>query len=193
MNADKDAAAPDGLGVGPVVAPQDRPRKERRGARVVVVTADGRTLLTERFDPGLPETGWWTTPGGGVDPGEDDRSAAVRELWEETGQGVEPAQLIGPLARRVVVHGYTDQVARQTEVFFCWRVERPFDVRPQLVTERERVSTRESRWWSFAELANTPAWVWDPVAELAELAQAWDGDVVELGETELSTVPAGAV
>lgn len=35
----------------------------------------------------------WELPGGGIDPGESPREAAVRELWEETGQRLPPERL----------------------------------------------------------------------------------------------------
>ena len=45
-------------------------------AKVVFEAAD--------TDPGVPGSRWWVTPGGGVDPGESEEEAAVRELAEET-------------------------------------------------------------------------------------------------------------
>src|ERR1700760_2295594 len=38
-------------------------------------------------------------PGGGVEPGESDVEALVREMWEETGLTVEPGPLIGAVER----------------------------------------------------------------------------------------------
>lgn len=177
----------DGLGVGPVVDPAARPAKRRSAARVIVVAGD-LTLLTRRFDPGLSGPTWWTTPGGGIDPGESPAQAAVREIAEETGQVVATADLIGPVARRVVVHGYTDQIATQSELYFCWDAGEPFEVRPQFMTSRERVSTGESRWWSWAELAATEEWIWDDVAALWDERRHPERWVIDLGTIEQSTV-----
>ncbi|MEV5770799.1 NUDIX hydrolase [Streptomyces antimycoticus] len=63
----------------------------RYTADVVAVTPDGDVLLIERgWDP---FEGHWAFPGGHVDPGETSLQAAVRELAEETGVHVAPAEL----------------------------------------------------------------------------------------------------
>jgi 8-oxo-dGTP pyrophosphatase MutT (NUDIX family) len=56
----------------------------RRAARVILLDPQDRVLLM-RYDGGPPSGSHWATPGGGLNPGEDYREAAVRELAEETG------------------------------------------------------------------------------------------------------------
>ena len=89
-----------------------------------MIDPDERTLLFEDSDPGIEGTRWWVTPGGGIDPGETEAMAAVREVAEETGYVLGEDELIGPVARRHVVHGYSDQIISQHEAFYLARVRR---------------------------------------------------------------------
>ena len=101
----------------PVADPAARPRKSRVTVRVIMIDND-RTLLFEDSDPGVPGTSWWSTPGGGIDDGESEIHAAIREVAEETGYELGAAELLGPIAKRHVVHGYSDLVIEQDESFF---------------------------------------------------------------------------
>ena len=76
----------------PFADPADRPRKSRATVRVIMIN-DDRTLLFEDSDPGVPGTSWWTTPGGGVDEGESQVHAAIREVAEETGYQLTESEL----------------------------------------------------------------------------------------------------
>lgn len=58
-------------------------RRERPAARLLVI-GPGDCLLLFRFTP-PGQSGFWATPGGALDPGEDYATAARRELFEETG------------------------------------------------------------------------------------------------------------
>ena len=51
-------------------------------AGVMLVNADNRVFVGQRRDS---QAQAWQMPQGGIDPGEDPRAAALRELWEETG------------------------------------------------------------------------------------------------------------
>ena len=190
MTASGDGLTPEGeVRTFVAVDPASRPRRRRRTARVLVVDTDGRMLLFSDSDPGLPGRRWWITPGGGVEPGESDLEAAVREVHEETGLVIAEGDLVGPLARRHVVHGYTDVVVEQDEVFFGVTVA-PFEVDVSAHTEEERLNMTEHRWWSREDLAATTETIWPAV-----LLDLWDRmspgvPVVDLGDQEESTVPA---
>ena len=172
------------------VEPRLRPVRSRRAVRVIV-TDGTHVLLFRDSDPGVPGLHWWITPGGGADPGEGPLQTAVRELAEETGLRARPDALRGPLMRRFVVHGYSDQVLGQAELFYLLRVPEPFELDTSGFTEDEQVTIGAWDWLPIATLADSPAIVW-PV-DLADLIaldgrpQEWPRDC---GVVEESTVEA---
>lgn len=176
------------------VPPSQRPKRVRRTARVLLVDDRDRLLLFAGTDPGLPGTRWWETPGGGIDPGETDREAAVRELFEETGVRVAESELLGPVMTRRVVHGYTDVVVAQEDAFFaCWVPA--FEVSDAGHTAEERLVMTDHRWWSREDLAATDELLWPAgVLDLWAEADARHGAAprppLDGGDVEESTVPA---
>ena len=125
--------------------PSDRPVRTRRAVRVIVVGPDDRVLLFEDSDPGIPGVTWWVTPGGGMDPGESERATAVREMAEETGYLLDEAALVGPLATRYAVHGYSDQILDQQEPFYL-AVVSAFEIDISAHTEEEKFTLQGHRW-----------------------------------------------
>ena len=166
------------------VPPAERPYR-RRDATRVLVRAQGRVLLNRDTDPGVPGSQWWVTPGGGVDAGESFREAGARELFEETGLEVAADDLIGPIARRVVAHGYSDQVTVQTEEFYALDLPAPFEPDTAGYTPEEQVTLTGHGWFTVRELAAITVWP----AELAEVFDSAGEEVVDWGDVEESTVP----
>lgn len=66
---------------------------------VMLVNAEGRVFVGRRIDN--REGDWWQMPQGGVDPGEDLRAAALRELAEETGVTEDHASIIGQIGEAI--------------------------------------------------------------------------------------------
>lgn len=67
------------------------------GVGAVVHDDAGRLLVVRRGRQ--PFAGYWSLPGGRVEPGEDDAAAVVREVAEETGIVVVVGALLGTLER----------------------------------------------------------------------------------------------
>jgi 8-oxo-dGTP pyrophosphatase MutT (NUDIX family) len=59
------------------------PQRQRVAAYAVIIRDD--RILLSRLAPRISRTPLWTLPGGGLDHGEDPRTAVVREVHEETG------------------------------------------------------------------------------------------------------------
>ena len=172
----------------PVANPAERPRTTRTTVRVLLTNPAGETLLFEDSDPGLDDARWWVTPGGGIDPGESELEAAIREVAEETGYRLEESDLIGPIARRHVVHGYSDRVIEQDESFYVARTD-DFAVDVSAHTADERLTFKQFRWWSTEQLRETDDWVWpQELVELLHLVEERERWPVQLGTQEESTV-----
>ncbi len=59
---------------------------------IMLVNMDGKVFVGQRLDNKVEA---WQMPQGGIDEGEEARTAALRELGEETGIGPEHVEIIG--------------------------------------------------------------------------------------------------
>lgn len=160
-----------------------RPRTIRTASRVLV-KAQGEVLLLRDTDPGVPGEDWWFTPGGGVDEGESYEQAAVREVFEEVGLEISEDQLIGPIAHRFVIHGYSDRILEQEEYFFSIEIDERFEVHQEGLSERELLTIKEFAWIPLDDVPTLRA-----QPNVLEELLRWDGgNPIELGVMEESTV-----
>ncbi len=128
----------------------DRPRRIRRAARILLMDEHDRLLLI-RFAPG-DRRPFWCGVGGECDPGEDFHSAAVRELFEETGLVVDTC---GPeVAFRADDYLTLEGEPITSDERFYRVVTRNFTPDTTGHTAIERALIREFRWFTRADLAS---------------------------------------
>jgi ADP-ribose pyrophosphatase YjhB (NUDIX family) len=132
---------------------------ERLAARVVLLDPDHRVLLM-RYDDGPPNGSHWTTPGGGLNEGEDFRAGALRELAEETGWTDIP--LLGEVLRRSLTMEYGGRLIRQRERLYLARTDQPEREIRGVEAMHATDHIAAWRWWTLAELDTTTERVWPP-------------------------------
>jgi 8-oxo-dGTP pyrophosphatase MutT (NUDIX family) len=131
----------------------------RVSARVVLLDEDGSVLLFCGSDPAAPDgpaPRWWFTVGGAAQHGETLAVAAARELHEETGLRVDPADMVGPVWRRDAVIDFNGAVIRSEEMFFVHRTRR-FEPSALGRTGLERAYIHGHRWCDATMIAELVA------------------------------------
>jgi len=157
MSTDRDGAADAGQ-----EAVRDGSRagaglRARLAGRVFVLAPADRVLLM-RYDDGPPNGVHWSTPGGGLNPGEDFAAGAARELAEETGW--HDVVLLGEIYRRTHAMEYDDVIVRQVERFFLARTDRPEREITGVEAMHESDGIATWRWWTLGELDTTGEAIW---------------------------------
>jgi 8-oxo-dGTP pyrophosphatase MutT (NUDIX family) len=129
------------------------PPIERATARVLPVSPAGTVLLLLDRDPARPEDWRWGTVGGAVDPGEELRATAVRELFEETGLVAAEGDLVGAfhVDERAFSYDGRDYLGHST--FFALAVDAEASVTFAHLMPAEIGHVAEARWWAPDGLA----------------------------------------
>jgi 8-oxo-dGTP pyrophosphatase MutT (NUDIX family) len=157
--------------------------RERHAARVLLMDEQGRVLLVKGHDADNPARQWWFSVGGGIEPGENEREAAVRELFEETGIRVAPHDLEGPVLTRSDIFDFQAEHVLQHEVFFTAQVSSTVTLSRSGWTDLERSFVDDLDWLSVTQIRHAGIEVFPrELATIVEnLHSGWNGEVLALG------------
>lgn len=149
------------------------PAGRRRAARLLLLDPElTHVLLVLGCDPRRPDEQYWFTVGGGLDPGETAREAAVREAREEVGVDLDPDAVDGPYLPHDVSFPFDGEVVEQHQDVWVAVVPR---TTPRFlgVDDAERASVLEVRWVPLAGLAALPQPVFPAPDAITAVVARW--------------------
>jgi 8-oxo-dGTP pyrophosphatase MutT (NUDIX family) len=145
----------------------------RLAGRVITVDPARRVLLFFYEDP-PPKGRHWSTPGGGVEPGEDFHAAARRELFEETGWADVPVSsaevLVDANVQWSSVNG-KQTLCVQHDHYFVGRVPEEERLLGEVAAMHASDGIESHRWWTLDELDATTEDIYPP--GLADLVRRY--------------------
>jgi len=98
----------------------------RAGVGVMLMNAAGDVFVGQRLDSSLEA---WQMPQGGIDEGEDPRTAAFRELYEETGVEAHLAEIVAETAGWLCYDLPDDLVGKIWDGRYCGQRQKWFAMR----------------------------------------------------------------
>jgi putative (di)nucleoside polyphosphate hydrolase len=137
----------------------------REGVGVMLLNADGLAFVGQRLDSKLEA---WQMPQGGIDPGEDARTAALRELEEETGV---PAHLVEIIGETADWHYYDlpdDMIGTVWKGRYCGQRQKWFAMRFMGTDKDVAIDQPHPEF---------KAWRWAPVETLVDMAVPFKRDL----------------
>lgn len=135
----------------------------RVAAYGLIVDRDARILLAH-WNQGRHSA--WTLPGGGLEPGEDPRRAARREIREETGYRAEIGEILG-VDSRVIPSGR--RIAAADDDLHTLRIVYRAAVTGGRLRDEVDGSTDRAAWFPLSELGTVKR------VRLVDVALTWAG------------------
>jgi putative (di)nucleoside polyphosphate hydrolase len=148
---------------------------------IMVINRDGKVWVGLRADmPDEPEGPgeWWQMPQGGIDAGEDPRTAALRELGEET--GIRSVEVIGESSRWFTYDLPPDLIGRAWAGRWRGQKQKWYAVRFLGTEDEIDIAPAEGHDPEFRQ------WKWVPVGELISAVVPFKREVYQAVVAELA-------
>ena len=159
------------------VGADERGEPFQRVAAYALVTSERGVLLTQ-FNDQTGVAGDWGLPGGGLDDGESPVEGVHREVWEETGQRIELAELITVQSQHWVGRAPLGVLEdfHAVRIVYAATCPEPADV----VIHDVGGTTSDARWVPADRLRDYRlSGSWQQLAALRQLGQTRAGDVYD--------------